>query len=100
MSRNVLITGGAGFIGRAVVACCLAEGMRVTVYDNLCVGQRENLDEFGDRVTLIEGDINDTATLNAALRDAAPDTLFHLAALHFIPYCNAHPTETLRVNAE
>ncbi|MCB0719680.1 MAG: NAD-dependent epimerase/dehydratase family protein [Bacteroidetes bacterium] len=97
---RVFITGGAGFIGRWVVARCLADGHEVTAYDNLCVGRKSNLDEFGDRVALVEADILDEERLSTALAKARPDIVFHLAAHHFIPYCNAHPAETLRVNVE
>lgn len=97
---RVFITGGAGFIGRWVVARCLADGHEVTAYDNLCVGRKSNLDEFGDRVALVEADILDEERLSTALSEARPDIVFHLAAHHFIPYCNAHPAETLRVNVE
>ncbi|MEM1126731.1 MAG: SDR family NAD(P)-dependent oxidoreductase [Bacteroidota bacterium] len=96
--RNVFITGGAGFIGRAVVAHTLAQGAHVTVYDNLCAGSLENLEGLLDQITFVEADILDEPTLTAALEDAQPDVVFHLAAHHFIPYCNKHPQETLNVN--
>jgi len=37
-------------------------------------------------------------TNTSPVADFAPDTVFHMAALHFIPYCNAHPAEALDVN--
>ena len=45
----ILITGGSGFIGRALVANCLQRKMKVTVVDNLCVGRLENLEPFFGR---------------------------------------------------
>ena len=99
MSR-VVITGGSGFIGRWLVKKSLEEGHAVTVYDNLCVGRRSNLSEFDGHFEFVEADIRDEDSLAAAMKTARPEIVFHLAAHHFIPYCNAHPAETMRVNVE
>lgn len=97
---SVFITGGAGFIGRWVVGKCLADGHKVTVYDNLCAGRESNISEFDGKITFHKADIRDESALQNAMEAAKPDIVFHLAAHHFIPFCNAHPAETLRVNVE
>jgi UDP-glucose 4-epimerase len=97
---NVLITGGAGFIGRALVGRCLQAGHRVTVVDNLCAGRVRNLEPFLDKIDFCEADILDEMRVRELMASARPDMVFHLAAHHFIPFCNAHPRETLRVNVE
>ncbi|SHL06033.1 NAD-dependent epimerase/dehydratase family protein [Rhodothermus profundi] len=99
-TQRVFVTGGAGFIGRWVVAQCLKQGYQVVVYDNLQAGSVDHLLEFADRIDFYEADILDAATLQAVMEETQPVIVFHLAALHFIPYCNAHPQETLRVNVE
>lgn len=94
---TVLVTGGAGFIGSALCARLLAADRQVVAYDNLSRGRRELLPPA---VALIEGDIRDGARLRAAIADARPDALVHLAAMHFIPDCIARPQETMEVNVE
>lgn len=82
---SILVTGGAGFIGSRLCAALAAEGARVTAFDNFHPqahagnpGARERLDAAG--ATLVEGDVRDAAALRAALSDAAPDIVYHLAA--------------------
>lgn len=99
-SETVVVTGGAGFIGRALVARCLHEGHDVVVVDNLVAGSLKNLEAFLDRITFCEGDALDVPLMREVMARVRPSTVFHLAAHHFIPFCNEHPAETLRVNVE
>ena len=96
---RVLVTGGAGFIGSHLVDTLLDSGAEVLVVDNFRLGRREHLGQSGSsgRLTVIEGDVRNADDLGP-VADFAPDTVFHMAALHFIPYCNAHPQEALDVN--
>ena len=98
--QSVFITGGAGFIGRWLVKQCLAEGYDVAAYDNLCAGRMDNILDFVDQIDFYEADIRDEEALTSALEETRPDYVFHLAAHHFIPFCNEHPRETLQVNVE
>lgn len=98
--QRVLVTGGAGFIGSHVVESVLDAGAaEVLVLDNFSLGRHEHLRRAcaSGRVRVVEGDIRSSADLRA-VTDFAPDSVFHMAALHFIPYCNAHPQEALDVN--
>jgi UDP-glucose 4-epimerase len=96
---RTLVTGGAGFIGSHLVDLLVDAGDDVLVVDNFDMGRREHLERAGStgRLTVIDGDIRSSEDLRP-VADFAPDTVFHMAALHFIPYCNAHPQEALDVN--
>ena len=73
--KNVLITGGAGFIGGHLAHLLQGAGKNVRVLDNLSVGNRDNVPEGAQ---LIVGDILDPAMLEKAFTDI--DIVFHLAA--------------------
>lgn len=74
MSRpTVLVTGGGGFLGRAVVARCLARGYAVRVY-----GRSPLAADLAPRVEFHQGDLADAAALTAAVRGC--DFVFHVAA--------------------
>jgi len=74
---NILIIGGAGYIGSHVTREFLDFGHNCTVYDNLSSGLRENL--FSD-AEFIHGDIHDFPSLLDVMRSEKYDALIHLAA--------------------
>lgn len=78
---NILVTGGAGFIGRWVVKRLLSENHSVTVLDNLSNGRLENIEEFkgNSNFKFIGGDIRDKNKLNEVFEDKF-DIVYHLAA--------------------
>jgi UDP-glucose 4-epimerase len=94
-NHPVLVTGGAGFIGTAFICYLLAEGRPVIVYDNFFTG-RKPPPLAG--LTVVPGDIRDGERLAAVVREHRPEAVCHLAALHFIPYCDSHPMATMEVN--
>lgn len=77
---NVLVTGGAGFIGRWVVKRLLDDNHRVVALDNLSNGQIENIEEFTGRdFTFIEGDIKNEPDLDKVFKEKY-DIIYHLGA--------------------
>lgn len=79
---NVLIVGGAGFIGSQLADALLADGCQVTVIDNLLRGRKENLSgAFKNKFfNFIEGDASDYFLVSSILRKFSIDYVFHLAA--------------------
>lgn len=95
--RRALVTGGAGFIGSQLMRQLIGEGWSAVAYDALKPGRRDFLPEGAE---LVVGDILDETAFGAALERWRPDVVFHLAAIHYIPYCNDHPQEAMRVNVD
>jgi UDP-glucose 4-epimerase len=88
---RVLVTGGTGFIGRHLVHRLRGLGCHVIVADVVLPDQRAD-------VASVRCDLRDRDGTIAAVRDAAPDVVVHLAAHHFLPFCVAHPAEALSLN--
>ena len=74
---NVIVTGGAGYIGSAAAAALLEAGHRVTVLDNLSSGHRAAVPE-GAR--FVQGDLADRTGLDALLGSERYDAVMHFAA--------------------
>jgi UDP-glucose 4-epimerase len=94
-----VVTGGAGFIGSAIVRALLAQGAgRVTVIDSLCSGKESNLAEVREHVDLHVADIRDYSTI-APLLQAVP-TVFHLAAIPSVPRSITEPVASHESNID
>ena len=94
---KIAVTGGAGFIGSHLVPRLLADGYEVLVVDNLYSGRREHVPAQADFVELDLARA-DESTVFEVFRDYCPDAVIHLAAIHYIPHCVAHPAETFLAN--
>lgn len=80
---NILVTGGAGFIGSAVIRKALDQGARVVNFDKLTYAANlDNLRSHADHqgYVLVRGDVCDREQIAAALRAHQPDAVMHLAA--------------------
>jgi UDP-glucose 4-epimerase len=75
---NVLVTGGAGYIGGTVATILMQAGHKVTVLDNLC---HSKLHELPAGVDFVQADISDRPRVEALLRELKPDGVLHFAAL-------------------
>ncbi len=94
--KKILITGGAGFIGSAIIAEFQKHAFDIYVIDNLSFGNRNFISIPDDHFFNI--DIRNEGELNKVIQQIAPQQIIHLAAIHFIPYCNQHPFEASEIN--
>lgn len=92
---KVLVTGGAGYIGSHVVDTLINQNYDVVVYDNLSTGHREAVHPAAQ---LVQGDLLDTATLEAAFDQHQFDGIFHFASHSLVGQSMEKPWLYLRDN--
>ena len=97
-SKNILVTGGAGFIGSNLCEELISLGANVTCLDNFSTGFRENLDAIKDHPNfkLIEGDIRNLEDCKVACENQ--DFVLHEAALGSVPRSINDPITSNDVN--
>jgi len=82
---NILLTGGAGYIGSHASVVLTEAGHNVTIFDNFCNSHHSVIDALNKitdkELTLVEGDIRDTDLLDRALSDNKIEAVMHLAGL-------------------
>ncbi len=99
MSADYVVTGGAGFIGSALVRALLARGDgRVAVLDNLLTGREENLAEVAGDIVFHRTDIRDPVSVARAVSGAR--IVFHLAAIPSVPRSIDDPVPSHEVNID
>jgi UDP-glucose 4-epimerase len=97
MNRSI-VTGGAGFIGSALVRALLAEGHRVHVIDNLLTGKLHNLEEVADQITVHELDLRDYDRIAPVI--AGAERVFHLGAIPSVPKSILQPVPSHESNLD
>ncbi|MBI4122832.1 MAG: SDR family NAD(P)-dependent oxidoreductase [Parcubacteria group bacterium] len=103
MTKTILITGGAGFIGTNASIFYVKKGFRVVVYDNLSrVGAKENLAWLKKQkgsFLFVKGDVRDDKKLLAVFKKYRPDRVLHLAAQVTMVTSITNPREDFEINA-
>lgn len=95
---EILITGGAGFIGSHILAQLQGRrDMDVIVFDNLSSGSKEHVPAG---MELVEGDVCDEAAVDALFADHHFDAVIHLAAQTMVPTSVEQPVLDCRINLE
>lgn len=97
MSHSV-VTGGAGFIGSALVRALIANGKPVHVIDNLSTGKLENLQEIAREVTVHRVDLRDYDGIAPII--AGAERVFHLGALPSVPKSILQPVPSHESNID
>ena len=92
---NILVTGGAGFIGSHLCRTLLTEGHDVVVLDDLSTGTYQNLEgiEDGKRLRLIVDSVNNAALVDQCVREA--DYVYHLASAVGVRLIIDQPVHTI-----
>ena len=95
--KNILVTGGAGYIGSILVPMLLQRGYKVRVLDNLMYGGRSLLPCFAYQgFEFVRGDVRKIEDLRSALDDM--DAIYHLAAIVGFPACKKAPELADEIN--
>ena len=94
---KAIVTGGLGFIGSHVVDHLLHDGFEVLVLDNFFSG-RDRWEGTAIRPDIRGVDIRAREQVQEAFRSFKPEVVFHMAAHHYIPYCEANPIEAYDLN--
>jgi UDP-glucose 4-epimerase len=92
---NVLVTGGAGFIGSHIAELCVAQGHDVTIVDNLRTGK---LDNIPAQCRFIRSDLRYLEAVRQAWAEVRPDWVFHQAAQAALRPSVENPWEDLDIN--
>jgi UDP-glucose 4-epimerase len=87
---NILVTGGAGYIGSVVVEECISAGHKTFVIDNLEKGHREMVHPDAG---FFEGDFGDSELMERIFREENIDTVIHMAAYSLVGESVDHPAK-------
>jgi GDP-4-dehydro-6-deoxy-D-mannose reductase len=98
VTRRALVTGGTGFVGQWLARALLGEGWRVVSVGLHPQGPGLLSPDEHSAIDWLHGDIRDAAVVHHALEKSAPDAVFHLAGISFIPEAREAPTATYEVN--
>ena len=101
---NILLTGGAGYIGSHAAVLLTQAGHKVTLLDNFCnsspsiLGRLEEI--LGKAISCFEADVRDTATVEKVLRQYKIDAVIHFAGLKAVGESNKMPVEYYANNVQ
>ncbi len=97
-NKIVMVAGGAGFIGSALIRELLAYGVRVVSYDNYLHGRPSNLEGLTGPLTIVQGDVSDRPQLIQTLETYNVDYIINCIGDPFVPTAYKKPQRSFDVN--
>lgn len=97
-NKNILVTGGAGFIGSNICKELLDVGAKVTIIDNFSTGKLINLKNILNKINIIYGDITNKFTCIKVTKNK--DIVFHLAAMTSVTQSIKTPNICYKINTQ
>ena len=95
--KNILVTGGCGYLGSTMVPMLLAQGYNVTVFDIFRWGVSSLLSVVSDpKLTIVKGDVTNHESLRPYVE--ACDAVIHLSAIVGFPACKKEPENAVAIN--
>lgn len=88
---NILVTGGAGYIGSHTVQALLAKGHKVVIYDDLMKGHVDALPENNDQAKFVLGDIADRELVTSVIKEEKVEAVVHFAAASLVGESQRQP---------
>ena len=95
MKKNILVTGGSGFIGSAIVKYLVKKKYNVVVFDNNSRGRSRRMKDVNNKISFIKGDIRDKKKLLSINKKI--DTIIHLAYINGTKFFYKKPFEILDI---
>ena len=95
MKKNILVTGGSGFIGSAIVKYLVKKKYNVVVFDNNSRGRSRRIKDVNNKISFIKGDIRDKKKLLSINKKI--DTIIHLAYINGTKFFYKKPFEILDI---
>jgi UDP-glucose 4-epimerase len=98
-SKRVLVTGGIGYVGRELIRQLIEQrNCEIHVLDNLACGEHRLAHMQQNEFVLHRQDIRNSDAVTKLLSEIKPAIIYHLAAVHFIPACEAAPGDSVAIN--
>tara|TARA_A100001388_G_C28769214_1_gene502774 strand:- start:808 stop:1812 length:1005 start_codon:yes stop_codon:yes gene_type:complete len=92
MHKNILITGGAGYVGTMLAHKLVSENKKVIIYDTFWYGDEKNLfNEVLDKIKIVKADIRNPVSFEAAIKENNVDCVIHLACVSNDPSYELNP---------
>ncbi len=96
--KNVLITGGLGFIGNNIAKHLVNQNMKVVIFDNSYRGKISNISNIRNKIKIIRGDLTEKKDIKVALKNI--DTIIHCAAINGTKNFYKNPSLVLDVGVK